>query len=356
VARLVLVTAQMMATVTDRLKGRRSRALCSVQSAWLLVVLGLGCSPPPHTVEPVDPVLATLGIYNIELSDFLLAARSRTAPGEFPRSGSGFEAFRDRLLRDLMFETMLLVEARSRELVVSDEQLDVELSDRRAEGGANQSETARRKELNERFGSEEAYREVVRRRMLIDAAERMVRDELAVELELTEAQLEKARKRLGDTLVQREGIHARQIFVADQQTAAKLYAKLQAGADFEDVAKKHNGGNGDLGWMSLDSAPPLLVQVAEGMKPGEISEPHHSSFGYHIFQFIGRRPQKPLSREDGRVQVEKLLRSEYTESRFRDWLAKRSEESEIEVNEKAVNKLQCCRLGLPYWGKAGGKD
>ena len=349
--------ARMMATVTDLLVKCCSRSRRCPLGAWLLaVVIGIGCSAPVHTVESEDPTLATLGIYDIELSDFLLAARSRTAPGEFPRSGSGFEAFRDRLLRDLMFETMLLVEARGRKMTVSEEDLDVELSDRRDESGSTQSDTARIRELTARFGSVEDYREVVRRRMLIDGAESMVRAELAVDLELSQDQLDQARIRLGATLIQPERIRARQIFVADQQTARVLQSQLAGGADFEGLAQKHNGGNGDMGWMTLDSAPPLLVQVANGMKVGDVSEPHHSSLGYHIFQFLGRQPTEPLSPEEGRVEVEKLLRSEYTESRFRDWLAQRSEEFGIEVNEKAVGKLHCCLLGLPYWGKPGGKD
>jgi hypothetical protein len=347
----------MMATATDRLVKYPSRSGRCPLGAWLLaVVVGFGCGDPVHTVEQEDPTLATLGIYDIELSDFLLAARSRTAPGEFPRSGSGFEAFRDRLLRDLMFETMLLVEGRSRNLAVSEEDLDTEMSVRRDESGGSQSETARLSELTARFGSVEDYREVVRRRMLIDGAETMVRADLSAELELTQDQLDQARIRLGATLVQPERIRARQIFVADQQTARKLQSQIAGGVDFEDLAQKHNGGNGDMGWMALDSAPPLLVKVASEMKVGDVSDPHHSSLGYHVFQFLGRRPTEPLSPEEGRAEVEKLLRSEYTESRFRDWLAQRSEEFGVEVNEKAVGKLHCCLLGLPYWGKPGGKD
>ena len=346
-----------MATVIDRLMMRPLRSGRFGLSVLLLAVVGLvGCSDPVHTVAPDDPTLARLGIYDIELSDFLLAARSRTAPGEFPRSGSGFEAFRDRLLRDLMFETMLLVEARGRELTVSEEELDAELSARRDEPDTAQSESVRLKEVIKRFGSVEDYREVVRRRMLIDGAEALVRADLAADLELSQSQLDEARSRLGATLVQPERIRARQIFVADQEAARKLQSQLAGGADFEGLAQKYNGGNGDMGWMALDSAPPLLVQVAEEMEVGEVSEPHHSSLGYHIFQFLGRRQAEPLSAEEGRAEVEKLLRSEYTESRFRDWLAQRSEEFGIEVDDKAVSKLHCCVLGLPYWGKPGGKD
>ena len=345
-----------MVTVTDRLP-RYPVSLRVLGIVWLLLMSTVvGCGAPAQTTASVDPLLATLGIYDIEMSDFLLAARSRTAPGEFPRSGSGFEAFRDRLLRDLMFETMLLVEARGRDLAISDQQLDAELAQRRAELGAEQSEGARTRELTERFGSAAAYFEVVRRRMLIDRAEAEVRAELAADFEMSTAQLDEARRRLDSTLVQPAQLRARQIFATDQQTATEVHSQLARGASFEELARQQNGGSGDMGWMTLDSAPPLLVQVAEAMQDGDISEPHHSSLGYHIFQLVGRRPTVPLSRQEGRVAAEKLLRNEYTESRFRDWLAQRSEELGVAVDDKTVGKVRCCLMGLPYWGKPGEKD
>ena len=192
--------------------------------------------------------------------------------------------------------------------------------------------------------------------------QRMNRNEYAnavkglLDVEIDPEQLDAALQRYAETLVQSERIRARQIFVPEQAMARRLLSRLRDGADFETVARKQNGGNGDMGWMDVESAPPLLVQVSQGMSEGEISDLHHSSLGYHIFQFLGRRPARPLAPEQARAEIEKLLRSEAIESRFRLWLAARTDVLGLSVDEKAVAKLQCCHLGLPYFGKPGQED
>ncbi|MBJ93225.1 MAG: hypothetical protein CMP23_01985 [Rickettsiales bacterium] len=352
-------TDQMTVTATEPQRpggGRRAARSLFVGLLLLLSAAALSCAVPEHSAEVVDPVLLRMGIYDIELSDFMLAARSRTAAGEFPRSGSGFEALRGRLLSELMVDTILLVEARSRELQVTDEQLAAELSARRQQEPPELSELALERELSERFGSMESYQEVVRRRMLLGDAEQRVRAELAAQLELSEAQLEAARDRLSETLVRPEQIRARQIFLSDRVSAARLHSELLAGANFEELALRHNGGNGDMGWMSLDSAPPQLAELVDGLQPGALAGPAQSSLGYHIFQLIERRPRQALSDDEARAAVERLLRDEFTELRFKAWLTERSEAFEVETDERAVERLRCCHLGLPYWGRPGAES
>jgi peptidyl-prolyl cis-trans isomerase C len=70
------------------------------------------------------------------------------------------------------------------------------------------------------------------------------------------------------------------------------YAKLQAGEDFaklatevsEDRVSSKRGG--DLGWLRQGSVDPKFSQKAFSMKPGEVSEPFETPFGYHILKVV----------------------------------------------------------------------
>jgi peptidyl-prolyl cis-trans isomerase C len=58
----------------------------------------------------------------------------------------------------------------------------------------------------------------------------------------------------------------------------------------EDSALRTNGG--DLGFVNPKTlAEPVAAAVAK-MKPGEISEPVRSVYGYHIIKFLGRKPSR----------------------------------------------------------------
>jgi peptidyl-prolyl cis-trans isomerase C len=79
--------------------------------------------------------------------------------------------------------------------------------------------------------------------------------------------------------------------------ATEIRARLEAGADFAKVARESSDdptvskNNGELGYFVAKSMDPAFAAAAFAMtKPGEISAPVLTSFGYHIILFQGRRP------------------------------------------------------------------
>nr|WP_193407082.1 peptidylprolyl isomerase [Methyloceanibacter methanicus] len=82
-------------------------------------------------------------------------------------------------------------------------------------------------------------------------------------------------------------IHARHILVKTEAEARDLIAKLKAGADFADLAKKNSIGpsapqGGDLGYFERGQMVPAFEDAAFALKPGEISEPVKTQFGWHV--------------------------------------------------------------------------
>ena len=95
--------------------------------------------------------------------------------------------------------------------------------------------------------------------------------------------------------------------------AQDIRKKLVAGADFATLAKAESDNTtsgsqgGDLGEFHKGMMVPPFEQAAFALKPGEISEPVKSPFGYHII-VVSDHSTKPLA--EVKPEIEKLLRPE----------------------------------------------
>lgn len=101
--------------------------------------------------------------------------------------------------------------------------------------------------------------------------------------------------------------------------AAELKAKLEAGADFAEVAAEHSEDpgsadqGGDLGMVARGIMDPAFEQAAFALQPGVVSEPVRSRFGYHLIEvteIAGGEPEpfeavrEQLARDLGRGDAE----------------------------------------------------
>jgi foldase protein PrsA len=95
-----------------------------------------------------------------------------------------------------------------------------------------------------------------------------------------------------DTLMEVKASH---ILVKDLKTANEVEQKLKNGEDFAklaetystDTATKDKGG--DLGWFHKGDMVQAFEKKAFSMKPGEISEPVKSEYGYHIIKLVAKK-------------------------------------------------------------------
>ncbi|MCP4302029.1 MAG: hypothetical protein GY783_15710 [Gammaproteobacteria bacterium] len=72
-----------------------------------------------------------------------------------------------------------------------------------------------------------------------------------------------------------------------EQLANEIYARLQDGADFRELAARYSKGptaleGGSLGAMSGQSVPTLFADVLPGMKSGDVSAPFRKGTSFHI--------------------------------------------------------------------------
>ena len=94
-----------------------------------------------------------------------------------------------------------------------------------------------------------------------------------------------------------EQVHVRQILLYNQENAEFYWNRLQAGIDFITIAAQVDPiTRGDLGWIPRGYLAEKPVEDAIfALQPETYSEIIQSNAGFHIFQLIERRADRPLS-------------------------------------------------------------
>jgi peptidyl-prolyl cis-trans isomerase C len=115
--------------------------------------------------------------------------------------------------------------------------------------------------------------------------------------------------------------HAAHILVDSEDKATALKAEIDGGKAFADVAKANStdgsaANGGDLGWFGLGQMVPEFETAVKGMKPGEVSSPVKSQFGYHIILLEETRESSPPPLDTVRPQIENQLRQAALEAKL----------------------------------------
>lgn len=96
---------------------------------------------------------------------------------------------------------------------------------------------------------------------------------------------------------------------AAKDKALKVMKEAREKPDtFPELAKKYSEGpsgksGGDLGFFAKERMVPPFSKAAFAMKPGEISEPVRTRFGFHIIKVEERKEAKEVKYEDVKEQL-----------------------------------------------------
>jgi len=115
----------------------------------------------------------------------------------------------------------------------------------------------------------------------------------------------------------------------------RIRDRIVQGAKFEDQAKANSedasaAKGGDLGWVSPGDTVPDFERAMNGLKPGELSGPVRTPFGWHLIQVQERRTQD-VTKEKAREQARAALRQRKSEEAFQDWVRQTRDRSYVEI-------------------------
>lgn len=114
-----------------------------------------------------------------------------------------------------------------------------------------------------------------------------------------------------------------------------ILQRLKNGEDFANLARASSDDKaaaaegGSLGWLSPGTTVPIFEEEMNKLKPGEISEPFMTQFGWHIVQVMSRR-KYDNTKQFQRSQATQLIRKRKTEEAVQDWLRRLRAEAYVD--------------------------
>jgi peptidyl-prolyl cis-trans isomerase SurA len=277
---------------------------------------------PRDSVVVVDRVLAVVGNRPVLASQVDEELFSRQAQGvDLPTAPEQLNAVRREVVSSIVDEELLVQQAvRDTAIQVTDQEVadGVEQQVRKVRGNFT-SEVDYRNELKKAgFQTPEEYRRWLTDQQRRAALQNRLIDGLRSSGKLkpvapTEQEMRKFFEQQKGNLGSRPAtISFRQIVVSPKPTpAAKARARAQAdsivlelrgGADFATAARRFSQDpgsreqGGSLNWFRRGVMVPEFERVAFSLKPGVVSDPVESPFGYHIIQVERTQPAEVQAR------------------------------------------------------------
>ena len=107
-------------------------------------------------------------------------------------------------------------------------------------------------------------------------------------------------------------VHARHILVPTEDEAKAIEAEIKKGADFATLAKEKSkdpgaADGGDLGYFTKDQMVPEFAEVAFKLDKGQISDPVHTQFGWHIIKVEDKRTKPTPSFDQVKTQLQNYV-------------------------------------------------
>jgi len=138
--------------------------------------------------------------------------------------------------------------------------------------------------------------------------------------------------------------HARHILIKTNELTSEadarnrllqLKERIQNGEKFEDLARLQSedasaSKGGDLGWINPGDTVPEFEKAMNALKPGEISDPVHTPFGWHLIQVLGRRTQD-VTQERQKLLARQAIRERKADEAFQDWVRQIRDSAYVEI-------------------------
>ncbi|MBK5189138.1 MAG: peptidylprolyl isomerase [Gemmatimonadaceae bacterium] len=302
---------------------RYSMMLAAAAAAVLAAPLRaqLGTANDAGGAPPVDGIVAVVGTTPVLRSDVEeRLAQARASGQKMPDDSASQQAMIKSILNSIIDEELLVQKAKGEKVEVSDNDVNADVD-------------KRMQTIRTRFTTEKEFRDELRksgfgtvdefRRWLSDQSRRSqlqqkLFEKLRSDGKITAAAVSAAEvdeffaKNSSQLQKLPATVTLRQIVVAPKPTprqdsvalakAESLYVEISKGGDFEQIAKRESMDpstkelGGDLGWRRRGDFVPEFDRVYFGIRPGVVSPPIKTVFGYHLIRVDRVQPAEVKGR------------------------------------------------------------
>jgi len=181
----------------------------------------------------------------------------------------------------------------------------------------------------------------LKKRLIVES---FLKKKVEVESKVSDEDMKKFYEQNKDKFKSGEQIKASHILVKTEKEAKDIQAKLKAGGNFEELAKKNSvdsssAKGGDLGWFGKGNMVPAFEKAALALKEGQISDIVKSDFGYHIIKLTGKRPAGIRPFEEVKEQIKGALMPTKQQEVFQKIKDELKKTAKITIKEDVLNSM-----------------
>jgi parvulin-like peptidyl-prolyl isomerase len=300
---------------------------------FVLLLTSLGISRG----TTVDRILATIDDQVITYADYILFTKDFI-------SAQSHDSVDEKLLRQLIEEKLMALEARRKGIEASDGEVEKTIEEFTMTNNLSRDDL---ESLLKEDGIDlEKFRIIVKDRILIS---RILENEVDARVLVTDTEIgEFYLSNKKEFLDSPEYVELNAIFLLlrDRSTlteitdmkrrALRLVALLREGNDFEHLVDEYSddplrSNRGALGKFTRGALIPPLDRKAFSMKKGEISDPLWVGDGVFILQLVERTEETYKTVEEVRGTIHGILFKQKREKVFNDWIKALWEKSSVKI-------------------------
>src|SRR5213079_1298730 len=256
-----------------------------------LALLAAGCGGTSTASLSADDV-AVVGGQHITKDQFqALMGRAKKSYDQqkraFPKAGSAeYEQLKGQAITFLVQQADVDGQAKKLGVDISDDKVDKEIARYKKQfyGG---SDARYEKAVKQQGLTDEQARDAIRQQLVSQALFKKVTGDVKVSDSDIKAYYDAHKSQY----VQPESRDVRHILVTKKALADSLYQQLKGGANFAKLAKQYSKDPGSAAHggkltVSKGQTVPQFDKTAFTLKTGQISQPVHTQYGYHIIQAL----------------------------------------------------------------------
>ncbi len=314
-------------------------------AAAAALCIGLPAAATDADTE-ATPLFAQVGPTTIDLGDFQMelrhAVRSRYYHGQPP--ANEIADFYRKVADNLVARTLLAQEAARRNIKPDAEKIGKELTAIERRFGKNPNWAKERTRMLPALEKRLAQHDIVRQ------LEQSVRDVPAPGDEATrdfyrqnpDLFTEPERSRLSVILLRVDPSAPAASWQGARDEAAGLFTRLQAGADFAELARLHSGDasaaqGGDMGYVHQGMLTKPAQEAVDELEVGQLSEPIRVLEGVALFRLDERTAKQLRAFDTVRERAAALWRRQQGNAEWTDLIAQLRKTTPIRIEEKYLS-------------------
>jgi foldase protein PrsA len=291
-----------------------------------LALLAAACGGTSSATLGSDDV-AVVGDQQISKDQFhqLMARAQKSYAAQkraFPKPGTAeYEQLKGQAITFLVQQAEVEEQAKKLGIDIGDDRVDKEIARYKKQfyGG---SDARYEKAVKQQGLTDEQARDAIRQQLISQALFKKVTGSVTV----SDAAIKDYYNTHKTQYVQPQTRDVRHILVTKKSLADSLYQQLKSGANFGKLAKQYSkdpgsAANGGKLTVSKGQTVPAFDKTAFSLKTGQISQPVHTQYGYHIIQALSAiKPATSTSLDKVRASIKQQLEQQKKNEKITKWL------------------------------------